>query len=117
MPSISRQPAAELAAQLKALAGGGRAPLAVVCPGFPGTGRVIIDGCVRVNDVPLEQTPLWARDHTYVSASLPEVLASADISAEVIPLTVMRTGIDAVLARMREAERLGVGAVVCDCAA
>ena len=29
----------------------------------------------------------------------------------------MRTGIDAVLARMREAECLGIGAVVCDCTA
>jgi uncharacterized protein YgbK (DUF1537 family) len=115
--TIRGQPAAELAAQLKALSAGGRAPLAVVCPGFPATGRVIIDGRVRMNGMPLEQTPLWARDHTYASASLSEVLASAHISAEVIPLTVMRTGIDAVLARMLEAERLGVGAVVCDCVA
>jgi uncharacterized protein YgbK (DUF1537 family) len=115
--TIRGQPAAELAAQLKALAAAGRAPLAVVSPAFPATGRSVIDGCVRVNDMPIEQTPLWARDHTYASASLREVLASADISAEVIPLNVMRTGIDAVFARMREAERLGKGAVVCDSAA
>jgi D-threonate/D-erythronate kinase len=115
--TIRGQPAAELAAQLKALAARGRAPLAVVAPAFPATGRVTLDGCVRVNDLPLEQTPLWARDHTYANASLRDVLASAEISADVIPLAIVRAGGAAVLDRMREAERRGIAAVVCDCAA
>jgi uncharacterized protein YgbK (DUF1537 family) len=115
--TIRGQPAAELAAQLKALAAGGRAPLAIVAPAFPATGRVTIDGCVRVNDVPLEQTPLWAHNHTYASASLRDVLASADIDADVIPLAIVRTGCSTVLERMRDAEQRGIAAVVCDCAA
>jgi uncharacterized protein YgbK (DUF1537 family) len=110
--------AAELAAQLGALAaGGGPAPLAVVAPAFPATGRVTLGGRVMVNGVPLEETPLWARDHTYASAALPEILGSAGIKAQVIPLEVVHGGIEAVHARMAEAVRLGVAAVVCDCAA
>ena len=116
--TIRGQPAAELSAQLQALATAGRrAPLAVVAPAFPATGRVTLDGRIVVNDVPLEATPLWARDHTYASAFLPEVLASAGLSAEVISLATVRGGCDAVLTRMRDAEARGIAAVVCDCAA
>ena len=39
--------------------------------------------------VPLEQTPLWARDHTYASANLVEMLGSAGLSAKVLPLDVV----------------------------
>jgi uncharacterized protein YgbK (DUF1537 family) len=67
--------------------------------------------------VPLEETPLWARDHTYASAALPEILGGAGIKAQVIPLEVVRGGIEAVHARMEEATRLGMAAVVCDSAA
>jgi D-threonate/D-erythronate kinase len=113
--TIRGQPAAELAAQLEAL--GTPAPLAVMAPAFPATGRLTRDGRVVVNDQPLEQTPLWARDHTYASAYLPEVLASAGLSAVVIDLATVRAGRDAVYARMRDATTRGVAAVVCDCAA
>jgi uncharacterized protein YgbK (DUF1537 family) len=88
-----------------------------MAPAFPATGRVTRDGRVVVNDQPLEETPLWARDHTYASAFLPEVLASAGLSAEVIDLATVRAGRDAVLARMRNAQTRGLAAVVCDCAA
>ena len=115
--TIRGQPAAELAAQLKALAASGRAPLAVMAPAFPATGRVTRDGRVVVNDQPLEQTPLWARDHTYASAYLPHVLASSGLSAEVVPLATVRAGRDAVLGCMRDAARRGADAVVCDAAA
>lgn len=110
--------AAELAAQLAALAalGGGRGPLAVVAPAFPATGRVTVGGRVLVNGVPLEETPLWARDHSYANAFLPEILANAGLAAEVIPLDVVRKGPDTVYAQMRDAAGRGIAAVVCDCA-
>jgi len=117
--TLRGQPAAELAAQLGALAaaGGGPAPLAVVAPAFPATGRVTLGGRVVVNGVLLEDTPLWARDHSYPSACLPEVLGGAGLAAEVIRLEVVHAGTAAVRARMEEALGRGVDAVVCDAAA
>src|SRR5215472_12002241 len=77
--TLRGQPAAELAAQLSALAADGRAPLAVVAPAFPTAGRVTLDGRIEVGGVRLEDTPLWTREHTYPSA-LPEVLALAGLT-------------------------------------
>ena len=114
--TIRGQPAAELAAQLKAMTCGSRAPLAIVAPGFPATGRITRDGRIVVDNVPLEQTPLWARDHTYANASLPEILGSAGLSVDVIPLAEIASGHETVWARMCDAERRGIDAVVCDCA-
>jgi len=115
--TLRGQPAAELAAQLSALASGAgrRAPLAVVAPAFPATGRVTQGGRILVDGLPLEGTPLWARDHSYASAALPDVLASAGLTAEVIALDDIRAGPGPVLDRMRGAERRGAAAVVCDC--
>ncbi len=115
--TLRGQPAAELAAQLSSLARGKqRAPLAVVAPAFPATGRVTVNGRVLVNERPLEETPLWARDHTYACAFLPDVLATAGLDAEVIALDTIRSGIEAVHERMIATERRGIDAVVCDCA-
>jgi len=93
--TLRGQPAAELAAQLAAPAiGAHRPPLAVVAPAFPAAGRHTREGCVVVDDRPLEATELWARDHTYASACLPDVLACAGLSSRVIALGAMRAGAD-----------------------
>src|SRR5262249_58600570 len=86
--TLRGQPAAELAAQLSHLSAraGQPPPLAVVAPAFPATGRVTRGGRILLDDRPLEGTPLWAREHTYPSACLPEVLASAGLAAETIAL-------------------------------
>jgi 4-hydroxythreonine-4-phosphate dehydrogenase len=115
--TLRGQPAAELAAQLSALAADGRAPLAVVAPAFPAAGRVTLDGRIEVGGLRLEDTPLWTRQHTYLSAALPDVLASAGLTAEVIPLDLVRAGSEAVHARMEDAWHRGVAAMVCDCIA
>jgi uncharacterized protein YgbK (DUF1537 family) len=114
--TLRGQPAAELAAQLRALRRDGkRAPLAVFAPAFPATGRVTIGGKVAVNGVPLEETPGWAREHTYANAFLPDILASAGLSCDLIDLATIRAGIEPVAERMRAAERSGRDAVACDC--
>ena len=115
--TLRGQPVAELAAQLAALAAAGRAPLAVVAPAFPATGRLTLGGRVVVNDRPLEETPLWARDHSYGSAHLPTILAEAGLTASVIGLDLIHRGADAVQAILMDARRRGLAAVVCDCAA
>ncbi len=115
--TLRGQPIAELAAQLAVLpvAEGRRTPLAVVAPAFPATGRVTLDGRVMVGDLPLEQTPLWARDHSYESAHLPSILGDAGLAADVIGLEVIRSGTAAVTLRLQDAARRGFAAVVCDC--
>lgn len=115
--TLRGQPAAELAAQLRTMATAtkGRAPLAVVAPAFPAAGRVTVDGKVLVNSQPLESTQLWARDHSYPSGDLPEVLGTAGLRSEVIPLAVVHDGVAAVHRGMEEAWRRGADAVVCDC--
>ncbi len=114
--TLRGNPAAELAGQLAALesATGRRAPLAVMAPAFPATGRTTVDGRVLLDGLPLEQSGLWGREHSYASAALPEILTSAGLAADVIGLDTVRSGGDEVLGRMRDAERQGVAAVVCD---
>jgi uncharacterized protein YgbK (DUF1537 family) len=110
------QPAAELAGLLAYAPAQfeGRPRLAIVAPAFPGTGRVTVNGSIVVQGVPLEQTPLWARDHTYASANLVEILGSAGLSAEVLPLEDIGHDPEKVLARLTSARCRGLAAVVCD---
>ncbi|MBO1077908.1 four-carbon acid sugar kinase family protein [Roseomonas haemaphysalidis] len=115
--TLRGQPAAELAATLAALRGAGRPALAIVAPAFPATGRTTEEGRVHVNGQPLEDTPLWARDHTYGSALLPEVLRSVDLDARVLPLALVRQGDAALAAALRDALAEGLDAVVCDAVA
>jgi uncharacterized protein YgbK (DUF1537 family) len=114
--TLRGQPAAELAAELPVLGNlrGGVVPLAVIAPAFPGTGRTTEQGRILVNGTPLEDTPLWARDHTYDSADLPGVLAGVGLSSEVMPLGLIRQGGAAVRAALADARLRKVAAVVCD---
>ncbi len=114
--TLRGQPAAELAALLAfpPARRAGRSRLAIVAPAFPATGRITVNGSVLLGGVPLEQTPLWARDHTYASAKLPGILGSAGLSAEIIPLEVVSQGAGAIEVRLQSALRRGTAAVVCD---
>lgn len=114
--TLRGQPAAELAALLAYAPAfvDGRPRLAIMAPAFPLAGRVTLNGSVLVQGVPLEQTPLWARDHTYASANLVEVLCSAGLSAEVLTLATIAQGAEAVNKQFACARRRGLAAVVCD---
>jgi uncharacterized protein YgbK (DUF1537 family) len=114
--TVRGQPAAELAALLAYVPAQseGRSRIAIVAPAFPGTGRVTVNGSIVVQGVPLEQTPLWAREHTYASANLVEILGSAGLSAEVLPLDDLGHDPEKVLARLIRACGRGLAAVVCD---
>ena len=115
--TLRGQPAAELAATLGALRESGRPALAILAPAFPATGRTTEGGRVHMNGAPLETTPLWARDHTYESALLTEVLASVGLSARLIPLELVRGGDIPLAHALRSALEEGLDAVVCDAAA
>jgi uncharacterized protein YgbK (DUF1537 family) len=114
--TLRGQPAAELAALLAYTPSypDGRPRLAIVAPAFPLAGRVTVNGRIVVQGVPLEQAPLWAREHTYASADLVEVLCSAGLSAEKLSLATIAQGTEAVQERFACARRRGIAAVVCD---
>jgi len=114
--TLRGHPAAELAALLafEPARVDGRARIAIVAPAFPATGRVTINGSIVVQGTPLEQTGLWARDHTYASANMVEILSSAGLSAEVLPLGTTAQGAKAVEVFLDRARKRGMAAVVCD---
>lgn len=109
--TLRGQPAAELAATVLDLRARGRGALAIVAPAFPAAGRTVVDGRVRVDGRPLEQIPLWARDHSYPSADLGAALQGAG-------LRVRMAGLDAVRAGLPEVVQAAImacdDAVVCD---
>ena len=115
--TLRGQPAAELAATLAALREAGQPALAILAPAFPATGRTTEAGRVHLNGAPLESTPLWARDHSYPSAVLTEVLGSASLSARLLPLDLIRAGEAALAEALRAALAEGLDAVACDAAA
>jgi len=114
--TLRGQPAAETAALIAALRATGRNMVAVISPAFPATGRTTESGHVLVQGKRLEETALWALEHTYASANLPDVLATAGLRAGTAPLDVVRQGRTALGEHIIGAAREGVDAVVCDAA-
>jgi uncharacterized protein YgbK (DUF1537 family) len=90
--TLRGQPAAEIAAALAHQKSRSGSAFGVFAPAFPATGRTTIDGRVRVNGHALEQAEVWQRDHTYPNADLADVLATAGIRGEKIPLGTIRGG-------------------------
>jgi uncharacterized protein YgbK (DUF1537 family) len=112
--TLRGQPAAELAATLAALREGGRPALAVVAPAFPDTGRTTEAGRIRLGGAPLEDSPLWAREHSYGDADLRAILEGAGLPTALLPLEELRAGPEAVATAMQDALAAGRAALVCD---
>lgn len=108
------QPAAELAATIDFLKDRRQGGFAIVAPAFPGTGRTTENGTIRIQGRALEETPLWARDHTYDNASLPDILGSVEIRTELMPLSLIRQRSEAIRQAMLEIRQSGFDAVICD---
>jgi uncharacterized protein YgbK (DUF1537 family) len=92
----------------------GAAPLAVVAPAFPGTGRTTRAGRVFVRDVPLEDTETWRREGLRGVADIPLRLGAAGLRTELAALGVVRAGVPDLQARLRQWCEDGIEAVVCD---
>lgn len=112
--TLRGQPAAELAETLRILHGRGHRGLAIVAPAFPQTGRATLGGVVHINGQRLEQTLLWARDHSYPSADLVAVLRDAGLRVAGVDLPLLRAGAEALARTVREALDGEVDALVCD---
>ncbi len=89
--TLRGQPAAETAAAIACLKAGAGAAFGICAPAFPATGRTTVAGHVHVDGRPLEEAEVWRRDHTYASADLALVLASAGIRVEKVPLAAVRS--------------------------
>ncbi|ABD89950.1 four-carbon acid sugar kinase family protein [Rhodopseudomonas palustris] len=110
--TLRGQPAAETAATLSYLKSRLGGAFGVFAPAFPATGRTTIDGRIVVGGQPLEQAEVWQRDHSYPTADLVDVLASAGVRGEKVTLAAIRGGeLRAVFAKL---SRQGDVVAVCD---
>lgn len=112
--TLRGQPAAEIAACLAGLRARGGRGFGVLAPAFPATGRTAVDGRLRVGGRPLEEAEVWRRDHTYASADLVDMLASAGLAGEVLPLAAVRSGGDALRRALASLAVRGGVVAVCD---
>ena len=92
----------------------GHAPVAIVAPAFPGTGRVTVDGHVFVNGTALEDTDLWKRAGLTGSADIQAFLTGAGLKARLATLEQVALGPEALKLRLAELMKAGCDAVVCD---
>lgn len=92
----------------------GHAPLVILAPAFPGTGRATIDGQVFVNGIPLENTGLWKQAGSTRSADLRAILADVGFKVGVVTLEQVALGSEALKTRLAKWADAGCDAVVCD---
>jgi D-threonate/D-erythronate kinase len=90
--TLRGQPAAEIAAALAHRKSRTGSAFGVFAPAFPATGRTTVDGRVRIEGRPLEQSEVWRRDHSYPNADLVDVLATAGIRGVKVRLAAVRGG-------------------------
>lgn len=107
--------AAELRDILRAAARAtGTAPLAVVAPAFPSTGRRMMGGRVLLHGRPLEETEVWTHAAMTGPADVLGALRSGGLQVELATAEQVRSGSDRLQARLRSLAAAGVQAVLCD---
>jgi uncharacterized protein YgbK (DUF1537 family) len=92
----------------------GCAPLVIVAPAFPGTGRATINGHVLVNGTPLGNMGLWKLAGLTGSGNLRAILKDAGFRVGVASLEQVALGPEALKARLVKWGDAGCDAVVCD---
>lgn len=112
--TLRGQPAAEIAAVSAHLAATAGATLGVLAPAFPATGRTTREGRVLVAGRPLEEAEVWRREHSYASADLAAICATAGLAAAVVPLATVRAGGAALGAALGAIAAAGAHVAVCD---
>ncbi|MEZ5283834.1 MAG: four-carbon acid sugar kinase family protein [Vicinamibacterales bacterium] len=105
--TLRGQPAAEMAAVAAGLRDAGRPSWGLLAPANPAMRRTVRDGHVFVDAAPLEASATWAREHTYPSANLSMVAASAGLRAVTLPLAELRGDESAVRAAFDSAATSG----------
>jgi uncharacterized protein YgbK (DUF1537 family) len=108
--------AAELATTFRAAAdlSGGEAPLVILAPAFPGTGRTTRDGRVLVSGVPLEESEVWRKSGMTGPADPVAMLREAGLAAEPVRLAMVRAGSNDLRVALSDLIGRGVQVAVCD---
>jgi uncharacterized protein YgbK (DUF1537 family) len=92
----------------------GHAPLGIVAPAFPETGRATIDGHVFVNGTPLEATILWRQAGLTGSGDLRATLEDVGFRVGMVTLEQVALGTEALKVRLVKWVDAGCDVVVCD---
>jgi D-threonate/D-erythronate kinase len=89
-------------------------PIAIIAPAFPGAGRTTVNGRVRVDGMPLEQTETWKHEGGTGPSDLGLKLSELGLIVERASLDEVRAGVDRFRERLSGWASKGVEAVVCD---
>lgn len=89
--TLRGQPAAVIKATAEFLKKQTGRSIGVLAPAFPATGRVTKNGKIIVNNVELENTELWLRDHTYPTSDMKQIIEDAGLEAYVVGLKQLRS--------------------------
>jgi len=108
--------AAELATTFRSAAdlAGDEAPLVILAPAFPGTGRTTRDGQVMVSGVPLEESEVWRKSGMTGPADPVAMLRQAGLQAESVRLATVRAGSNDLRVALSDLIGRGVQVAVCD---
>jgi len=90
------------------------APLAIVAPAFPATGRTTRGGRMFLDSEPLEESAVWRNEKITGVADVPALLAATGLPARPVVLETVRDAASELTAAFAEAASAGFGAVVCD---
>jgi uncharacterized protein YgbK (DUF1537 family) len=85
----------------------------IVAPAFPTLGRTTLDSHIYLDGVALEETEIWAREHTYSTANMLDILTSVGLNAERISLAEVRGEPASLVSRLHRIASNGALAV-CD---
>ncbi|HEY7141750.1 MAG TPA: four-carbon acid sugar kinase family protein [Methylomirabilota bacterium] len=105
-----------IGAEVDGMLDGAGLGLALLAPAFPAQRRTVVDGCVRVEDRPVDETPI-ARDPAFPrtgASVLGALIADGIRPVAALPLFTVRRGHAAVTARLERFAGAGGRAVVAD---
>lgn len=91
-----------------------RAGMAIVAPAYPATGRTTRDGRQCLHGRPVEETEVWINEGITGQAYLVAMLQSAALNTAHLDLDALNGREEDVVATLREHQRMGVQAIVCD---
>nr|WP_205600866.1 four-carbon acid sugar kinase family protein [Halomonas socia] len=91
------------------------AGMAIVAPAMPAMKRFTRDARQYIDQIPVEQTPVWGNEGRRGRASLNDMLSEVDVNVAHLPLATLRKSSPEELGCfLSEHQRNQVGAVVCD---
>jgi D-threonate/D-erythronate kinase len=99
--TLRGQPAVEIRMVCDFLQAQRGSAFGIVAPAFPALGRTTLNSNIYIDGERLEQTELWAREHTYSTANMLDILTSVGLSAEGISLVEVRGGHALLVSRLR----------------